>query len=97
MSRSRTSRPLSEVLEVLIDRMNMRDRLDEAAVVDTWRELAGPSAGDVMGGAWVRDRTLFVRITSAAHRQEMHLNRSRWRDRLNERLGSARIEEIVFR
>ncbi len=97
MSRSGTYRPLGEVLEALIDRMNMRARLDEATVVATWRELAGPSAGDVMGAAWVQGRTLFVRITSAARRQDMHLERSRWRDRLNERLGSARIKEIVFR
>jgi hypothetical protein len=45
----------------------------------------------------VQGRKLFVRITSAARRQEMHLNRSGWRDRLNEQLGDERIEEIVFR
>ncbi len=97
MPRSGASRPLGDVLEVLIDRMNIRARLDEAKVVDTWRQLAGPEVCAVMDGAWVRGRKLFVRITSAACRQDMHLDRSRWRDRLNEQLGAARIEEIVFR
>ncbi len=97
MPRSGASRPLGEVLEVLIDRMNIRARLDEAKVVDTWQQLAGPEVCAVMDGAWVRGRKLFVRITSAACRQDMHLDRSRWRDRLNEQLGAARIEEIVFR
>ena len=97
MSRSRTSRPLGDVLESLIDRLNMRPRLDEAAVVNTWRQLAGPEVCDVMDGAWVQGHTFFVRITSAACRQDLHLNRSSWRDRLNERLGAARIQEIVFR
>ena len=97
MPRYGESRPLGDVLEVLIDRMNIRARLDEAKVVDTWRQLAGPEVCAVMDGAWVRGRKLFVRITSAACRQDMHLDRSRWRDRLNEQLGAARIEEIVFR
>ncbi len=97
MPRSREFRPLGDVLEALIDRLNMRPRLDEAKVVNTWRRLVGPAVCDVMDGAWVQGRTLFVRITSAACRQDMHLDRSRWRDRLNERLGAERIQEIVFR
>ena len=44
MPRSGASRPLGDVLEVLIDRMNIRARLDEAKVVDTWQQLAGPEA-----------------------------------------------------
>ncbi len=88
---------MGDVLEVLIDRMNIRARLDEAQVVDTWRQLVGPEVSAVTDGAWVRGRKLFVRITSAACRQEMHLDRSGWRDRLNEQLGAERIEEIVFR
>ena len=97
MSRSGTSRPLSEVLEALVDRMNIRSRLDEAKVVDTWRQLAGPELCAVTDGAWVRGQKLFVRVTSAACRQELHLDRSGWRDRLNRQLGAERIEEIVFR
>lgn len=97
MSRFGNPSSLGEVLERLIDRMDFRDRLDEAAVVDAWRELAGPDICAVMGEAWVQGRKLFVRVTSAASRQDMHLDRSKWRDRLNERLGASRIEEIVFR
>lgn len=97
MPRSGVSRPLGDVLEVLIDRMNIRARLEEAKVVDTWQQLAGPEVCAVMDGARVQGRKLFVRITSAARRQEMHLDRSGWRDRLNEQLGDERIDEIVFR
>lgn len=97
MPRSGASRPLGDVLEVLIDRMNIRDRLEEAKVVDTWEQLVGPEVCAVMDRARVRGRKLFVTITSAACRQEMHLDRSRWRDRLNKQLGAERIEEIVFR
>ncbi len=97
MPRSGVSRPLGDVLEVLINRMNIRARLDEARVIDTWQQLAGPEVCAVMDGAWVRGRKLFVTITSAACRQEMHLDRSGWRDRLNKQLGAERIEQIVFR
>ena len=97
MSTSDDPQKLGDVLESLVDRLGIRAELDEADVIEAWAALAGAEINAVTDGAWLRGRTLFVRITSPSRRQDLHLDRSRWRDRLNDRLGESRIDEIHFR
>lgn len=89
--------PLQSVLDAVIDTLGLRRGLDEARAVEAWATLAGPRINGVTDAAWVRDGRLFVKITSAAWRQELHLNRRAWRDRLNAELGAPLVDEIVFR
>ncbi|MEX0822576.1 MAG: DUF721 domain-containing protein [Rhodothermales bacterium] len=97
MPPSRKPQSLGEILESVVDRLGIRQELDEADVIEAWASLAGPDVNAVTDGAWLRKRKLFVKITSPGRRQDLHLDRSNWRDRLNERLGADRIDEIVFR
>lgn len=89
--------PLGSVLEDLIDRMGLRRKLEAARIVEAWAVVAGPQINGVTDAAWVKGGRLYVRITSAAWRHELHLRRHAWRDRLNDHLGARLVEEIVFR
>lgn len=97
MSQSDRPRKLGDLLESVVDRLGIHQELDEADVIETWAALAGADVNAVTDGAWLRGKKLFVKITSPGRRQDLHLDRSNWRDRLNARLGKERIEEIVFR
>lgn len=90
-------KPLGNVLNALIDRMGLRRRLNEARIVEAWAAMAGPQINGVTERAYVKNNTLYVKITSAAWRHELHLRRQAWRDRLNEQLGDDLVREIVFR
>jgi predicted nucleic acid-binding Zn ribbon protein len=90
-------RPLGPILDAVIDRLNLRAKIDEARVVDAWAALAGPQINGVTQSVWMRGSTLYVKVRSAAWRQELHLRRRAWRERLNGDLGAAVVEEIVFR
>jgi predicted nucleic acid-binding Zn ribbon protein len=97
MSRPTGPQPLQSVLNNVIDTLGIRRELNEARAVETWAILAGPQINGVTDSAWVRGGRLFVKIRSAAWRQELHLNRRAWRDRLNTELGAELVDEIVFR
>lgn len=97
MSAHDSPQRLGNVLEEVIDRLGLRRKLDEARVVEAWAVIAGPQINGVTRTAWVKGATLYVKITSAAWRQELHLRRRQWRERLNEELGEALVDEIVFR
>ncbi len=97
MARNRSPQPLGDVLKVLIDRMGLRPGLDKARVIETWAAIAGPQINGVTHSAWVKGARLYVKITSSAWRQELHMRRRAWRDRLNGELGQDLIDEIVFR
>lgn len=90
-------RPLGEVLKEVITQLDVQAEIDEARVVETWASLAGEDINSVTESVWMKDSTLFVKITSAAWRQELHMSRRKWRDRLNGALESDPVDEIVFR
>ena len=89
--------PLGEVIKEVIDELGIRTEIDKAKVVEAWATLAGPQVNKVTKTAWVKRRTLYVKITSAAWRQELHMQRRTWCRRLNDHLNEELIEEIVFR
>lgn len=97
MPKSGKPKPLGDVLDSLVDRMGIRGRLSEAEIVETWAALAGTKINAVTDSAWLKGTTLYVKVSSAAWRQQLHMNRSSWRDRLNASLRKDVITEIVFR
>ena len=88
---------LGRVLTIVIDDLGIQRQLDEARTIEAWAELAGPQINAMTDSAWVSRDRLFVKITSAAWRHELHLQRRAWRQRLNECLGKDLVREIVFR
>jgi predicted nucleic acid-binding Zn ribbon protein len=97
MPRSDSPRPLGEVLDEVIDQLGLQDKIDEARVVETWAAIAGTDINSVTQSVWMKGSTLYVKITSAGWRQELHMNRRKWRERLNGELGADLVDEIVFR
>jgi predicted nucleic acid-binding Zn ribbon protein len=97
MPDSNPPRPLGEVLKEVIDQLDVQEEIDEARVVETWAALAGDEINGVTDSVWMDGSTLYVKITSAAWRQELHMNRRKWRERLNGELDTNPVEEIVFR
>jgi predicted nucleic acid-binding Zn ribbon protein len=97
MSASNGPRPLGDVLKEVIDELGIEEEIDEARVVETWARLAGGKINSVTESAWMKDATLYVKITSAAWRQELHMNRRKWRERLNGAFDGNPVDEIVFR
>jgi predicted nucleic acid-binding Zn ribbon protein len=97
MAASDSPRPLGEVLEEVIEQLGIQDRVDEARVVETWASVAGTDINSVTESVWMKGSTLYVKITSAGWRQELHMNRRKWRERLNGALETDLVDEIVFR
>ncbi|MFO8098986.1 MAG: DUF721 domain-containing protein [Salinibacter sp.] len=94
---SNRPRPLGEILKEVIGDLDVQAEIDEAQVIETWASIAGTQVNSVTETAWMKGNTLYVKITSAGWRQELHMNRRQWRERLNGALDRDLVEEIVFR
>lgn len=88
---------LGDVIKEVIRELGVQEEIDEARVVETWAAIAGTKINSVTESAWMKGTTLYVKITSAPWRQELHMNRRKWRERLNGELDSDPVDEIVFR
>jgi predicted nucleic acid-binding Zn ribbon protein len=97
MAFSNPPESLGSVLQKLIDRMGLRDKIDGARIVEAWATVAGPQINGVTDSAWVKYGVLYVKINSAAWRHELHLRREAWRKRVNDHLDDDLVDEIVFR
>ncbi|MCY4001931.1 MAG: DUF721 domain-containing protein [Bacteroidetes bacterium] len=97
--RSQTSpKPLllSNLIDHIFDDLGIRQRVDEAHAVEAWHQLAGPVIATVTEHVWARQGRLYVELNSGTWRQELHMHRIQWKDRLNQTLGKKVIHEIVF-
>jgi predicted nucleic acid-binding Zn ribbon protein len=94
---SHTPQRLGSVLDGLIERYGYRERLDAARAVEAWPEVAGEAVAAQTEQVWMRHGVLHVKVRSAAWRHHLSFGRSGWRDRMNEHLGRAVVDEVEFR
>lgn len=95
--RTKIPRPIGELLDQVIGGLGIKASLDEARVVDAWAEVAGPNIMSVTDSVWMRRGKLYVKITSSTWRQELHMQRQGWCDRINGQVGAEVVKEVVFR
>lgn len=81
----------------LMRKLDAGSKLGNATIVSTWQDVSGEQVAHVTDKVWIEKRRLFVKISSASWRYELHLQRREWCARVNEKLGKKMIDEIVFR
>ena len=87
---------LKEVIDQMLNVYKLRRKFDETALVLAWPEMMGKAVANRTKDIFIRVKKLFVRIESPVVKNEMVMIRSSIIDRMNERVGSTVIEEIVF-
>ena len=85
------------VLEALLDRMGIRERVERGVTAARWEAAVGPHIARVTRpGGVTRGGTLFVEVAGAAWMMELSMMRKKLLGRLNEGRDRGRIEEIKF-
>lgn len=95
MRRAGKPSPVGEVLRRYLGRSGLAPRLAQADVVLAWPDLVGERiASHAVAESVTQDGTLFVRVASAAWRQELSLMTPQIMARLNAGRKTGRIERI---
>ena len=87
MKKGSQPRPLGDVMAELVKSLGSGTRLFEASVVAAWQDISGSSVQNATERVWLKDRRLYVKLSSASWMQELHLQRRVLCDRLNQELG----------
>ena len=88
---------ISEIIQELLKKNNMKSRLDETTITQKWEEVVGKTMAKYTKKVYVSKGVLYVEVTSSVARNELVMNRSILIERLNEITGSETIKEIIFR
>ncbi len=96
MRRSATQ-SLGDVLRDYIRENNIGKKLKESDIVNSWEEVLGKTIAHYTRNVAIKNRILYVEISSAVVKNELFLIRSEIVKKLNEKAGEELIDKIVFR
>ena len=94
--RGKTEHSLKEAIEQLVKTYRMEGKLNEVKLISSWARLMGPMIAHRTGDIFIRDKKLFVKLTSAPLREELNNARPKIVSMLNAEAGAEVIDEIVF-
>jgi predicted nucleic acid-binding Zn ribbon protein len=88
---------IGAALALYMKESGLEHRVDEARVLEMWREIAGEAIHAVTREIRIYNGILYVHLWSAAWRSALYQQRFEWRNKLNEALGKDLVQDIVFR
>ena len=96
MRKSQTQK-ISEVIRECLHEMQIDRKLKEVSMVSHWESVMGRTVASRTDRIYIRNRILFIHVTSSVLKTELLMMRQEIMDRLNENAGEKLIEQIVIR
>jgi predicted nucleic acid-binding Zn ribbon protein len=96
MRRSETLN-ISEIISSLLKEQGLEDKLYENRLINSWEDLLGRTIARSTRSLYIKDRVLFVYISSSVVKHEVMMIRDDLVKRLNEKAGKNVIDKIVLR
>ncbi len=95
--RRNNTQSLSEVIREYVKGTSIEKKLKETDVVQSWEELLGKTIANYTSEISLKNKVLFVKVSSAVVKNELFMMREEIRMKLNERAGEEMISTIIFR
>ena len=94
--RGNSEHSLKEAIEQLVKAYRIEGKLNEVKLIQSWARLMGPMIAHRTESVSIRDKKLFVKLSSAPLREELNNARPKIISMLNAEAGTDVIEEIIF-
>jgi predicted nucleic acid-binding Zn ribbon protein len=95
--RRNETRPIGEVIKECLDELNLSRTLKEKRLVSQWGDILGKAVAVRTKHVYIKDRTLFVHMTSSVARNELLMMRQAILEKMNETAGEKLIDSVVIR
>jgi hypothetical protein len=95
-SRKKDATPLGEALQDLLKSYRLEDTYQEKVLLASWPQLMGKTIADRTGNLYIKDKKLFVKITSGPVKKELQLNKSKVIALIESEVGKGIVEDVVF-
>lgn len=96
MRKSETA-SIRDLINALMKKYGAEDKIAEMRLIRAWDELLGKSVGKYTKNLYIKDKKLFVSITSSIVKTEVLIVRETLIKRLNEKAGKEIINQIIIR
>ena len=86
--------PIDDLLKKFLREQGLETPLLQKRCIDAWETVAGKTVTRYTMEKFIRNQTLFVKITNPALRQDLSMMRSQLVKRLNAQVGSVVIMDV---
>ena len=87
---------VGDVLRNLLEETSLQNRMDELKAIDLWDKIVGSNIASLTSKPFVKNGLMQIGVPNASLRNELHINRSRLRQLINDNFGKEIITEIRF-
>lgn len=94
---SNPPKPLSDLVKGFLDDVPYKKRLQRGMVLSLWAETVGPKIDEQTEDIHFEHGNLVVNVKNSAWRHELHMKRFSIAKKLNDKIGSEAVKEIVVR
>lgn len=92
----RKVKDITELLYATLRQNGLEGPLLQKRTIDAFDEVAGPVAMRYVSDKYIRNQTLFIKMTNPALRQDLSMMRTTLLLRLKETVGSEVVTDIRF-
>lgn len=86
--------PLKQVIDKLLRAYGYQDQLDEIELLKAYDEVVGTVFVKHTKEVYFKNKTLFIKLDSAALKQELSYAKEAIKEKLNQMMGKRIVEEI---
>jgi len=88
--------PLNEAMQDLLKTYRIEGKFMETQLISSWEIIMGKAIAKRTGKIYIKDKKMFVELTSAPLKQELNMSKSKVMEMFNNRFNKNLIEEIIF-
>jgi predicted nucleic acid-binding Zn ribbon protein len=95
--RKSNQQTIGQLLELFIKQNKLENRLEEVEIESSWKEIVGTYMAKHTTEIKIYKETLFIKMNSAACREELMYRKSALIEEVNKFAGKKIVSEIIIR
>ncbi|MFZ6009313.1 MAG: DUF721 domain-containing protein [Bacteroidota bacterium] len=86
---------VGQAIRDMLNSYNLSSRFDEATLINSWERLAGKPIASRTKKIFIRNKVLFVELTSASMKHDFTLHKSQILEMFRKEFGAGIITDII--
>ena len=95
-SRKSDATDLNQAIDEMLQAYNIKDKFTQTHIIASWERLMGKPIAKRTTKIFIKDKKMFVELSSAPLKHELSMSKSKILDILNNEIGEVLLEDVVF-
>ena len=92
----KNAQSLGDIINEFLKENNWDDKFQERRIIQSWKHLLGNTVSMYTSSIFIKNKVLYVKISSSVLRGELQMCRDMLIKRINEHIGDEVITNIIF-